>query len=301
MSKLYEVCVEMENRCHLNCLHCSSYDMRQSKIDYNYSDLINFFQIFDSRLHVYLTGGEPLINSNLSMLINEIKEISPQVEVGIFTCGICENLNPIDFELAKKLKISGLDDSYVSLYHFNSKKHDKITALSGSHKTTCKTIENLLKAGIEVKIHLVINSLNYLEIPEIIKYLLEHQVSQVRLLRIVKTGNAADNWEFVGVPYEAQNMVIQKIMGTIDCYSSKLTISGFPEQVACRPFPGAQKCQAGTHVLYICSNGNVYPCACTKNFENLSIGNISNLEPIRKYLNTQKVRNCNEHCLNPIS
>src|SRR5665648_19472 len=157
MSKLYEVCVEMENRCHLNCLHCSSYDMRQSKIDYNYSDLINFFQIFDSRLHVYLTGGEPLINSNLSMLINEIKEISPQVEVGIFTCGICENLNPIDFELAKKLKISGLDDSYVSLYHFNSKKHDKITALSGSHKTTCKTIENLLKAGIEVKIHLVIN------------------------------------------------------------------------------------------------------------------------------------------------
>lgn len=301
MEKEYEIQIEIENKCYLHCLHCSSLSMRHSASNpFSEEELMNFFQLFNVPLHIYFTGGEPLANPNLTTLIKLVKSISTDVNVGVYTCGILKDTTSIDEEFAEKLKMVGLDDCYVSLYHCDSEKHDLITNRSGSYWATIQSIHNLIDKKIDVKVHLVINRYNYLELDKIITNTLNLGVKQVRLLRIVKAGAAVINWETVGLPFDEQNAVIKRIIDNIDKYSGCVTISGFPEEIACRPAPQAIKCQAGTHLLYVTNTKKIYPCACTKSDLTFLIGSINDLDKIKQYLEIQQDCLYNEYCLHPL-
>jgi MoaA/NifB/PqqE/SkfB family radical SAM enzyme len=263
-------------------------------------DLIRFIQIFDVPLHIYFSGGEPLANPDIMPLIKCVKDNSSNIKIGIFTCGVLSNITEIDKYYAKKLKEYGLDDCYISLYHCEPEKHDLITKQNGSYYATIQSIHNLLDCNIDVKIHLVINSYNYQELDRIIFDTLKFGVSQVRLLRIVKTGAAERNWDTIGVPYEKQNTAIRKIINNIGEYNGTITVSGFPDEIACRPSPNAIKCQAGTHLLYITHSKEVYPCACTKNNPLFLICSFNDITKLKKYIYKQRECLCNEKCLNPI-
>lgn len=301
MGRGYEVQIEIENKCYLDCIHCSSLSMRNSEpIIFREEELINFFQLFDVPLHIYFTGGEPLANPNLMTLIKLVKTASPLNSVGIFTSGVLIDNTSIDRDFAHKLKMIGLEDCYISLYHCDSEKHDLITNLKGSYNATLKSINNLINNKIDVKVHLVVNSYNYEELDRIINNILKLGVNQVRILRIVKTGAAEYNWGTVGVSYAKQNAAIKEIIESINKYSGKVTISGFPTEIACRPTPQAIKCQAGTHLLYITNSKQVYPCACTKGNPSFLIAHISDSTKLKQYINQQQDYFCNEECLNPI-
>jgi MoaA/NifB/PqqE/SkfB family radical SAM enzyme len=298
----YEIQIEIENQCYLDCQHCSSLSIRHTVANsFHEEDLVNFIQLFDGHpIHVYFSGGEPLANPNLTSLIKLVKGISSNNNVGIFTCGILKNTTSIDEVFAKKLKNSGLDDCYISLYHYVSEKHDLITNLQGSYYATVQSIRNLIDAKIDVKVNLVINRYNYQELDKIIANILGMGVSQVRLLRLVKAGAAKINWNVIGVSYQEQNIAIKKIINNIDTYSGSVTIAGFPAEIACRPTKYARKCQAGTHLLLITNSKQVYPCACTKNNPYFAIGSIYDLIKLKHYLEKQQHHLYNEQCLNPI-
>lgn len=301
MQREYEIQIEIENRCYLDCLHCSSHLMRHSqRILYPKDELEQFLELFDGPLHIYFSGGEPLAHADIISIISQVKQTVPNAKVGIFTCGILQSNEPIDMHHAIKLKQNGLDDCYISLYHWNSYMHDAITNQSGSYSTTLKSVHNFLQAGIDVKAHLVINRYNHEELHNIISSALNYGVSQVRILRMVKTGAAIDNWDKIGLPYEMQNQAIRKIIDNIERYHGKVTISGFPNETPCRPSSDAIKCQAGTHLLYVTNSKQIYPCACTKNNSNFLIGAVNELAKIKAYIDNQKKRVFNENCLNPI-
>lgn len=301
MRKEYEVQIEIENKCYLDCLHCSSLSMRSSASNpFLEEELMSFFQLFNIPLHIYFTGGEPLANPNLTALIKLVKSASANTKVGIFTCGILKDTTSIDKDFAKKLKMIGLDDCYFSLYHCDPEKHDMITNRRGSYCATEQSIRNFIDKKIDVKVHLVINGYNYQELDKVITNILKLGVSQVRLLRIVKAGAAEINWETIGVPYKKQNSAIKEIIDNIDRYPGSVTISGFPTEIACRPALQAIKCQAGTHLLYVTNSKQIYPCACTKNDTSFSIGSINDLTMLMQYLKRQQDCLYNEDCLNPI-
>lgn len=301
VGKDYEIQIEVENKCYLDCAHCSSLSMRNADISApTNEEIIKFVKIFDVPLHIYFTGGEPLANAGIETLIRTVKAGSPKSKVGIFSCGILSDNMPITESYANILKDAGLDDCYVSLYHYNSQKHDLITNRIGSYDITIKSIQALIKAKIDVKIHLVLNSYNYQELDKIISSFLNIGVSQIRLLRLVKSGAAANNWELIGVSYQKQNEEIMRIISTINNYYGKVTISGFPADIPCRPAQNAIKCQAGTNLLYVTSSKQVYPCACTKNNESFLIGYISESDKLKKYLEDQQDQLFNDTCLNPI-
>jgi MoaA/NifB/PqqE/SkfB family radical SAM enzyme len=262
----YEVHIEIENRCYLDCRHCSSLPMRNSPSNKLTSEeLIRFISLFDVPLHIYFTGGEPLANPDIMLLIGCVKNSSTDIEAGIFTSGVLDGITAISIDYAKKLKDSGLDDCYISLYHCDPEKHDLITNQSGSHHLTVQSIYNLLECDVDVKVHLLINNYNYQELERIVFDIFDLGVSQIRLLRIVKTGAAKKNWDTIGVTYDKQNTAIREIIDSAVKYNGTITISGFPDEIACRPLPNAIKCQAGTHLLYVTNSRDVYPCACTKN------------------------------------
>jgi MoaA/NifB/PqqE/SkfB family radical SAM enzyme len=266
-------------------------------------DLIKALNMINGSVHLYLTGGEPLLSSELQSTIKKIKVLAPHVEVGLFTCGVINtssNLQPMNLETTKSLKDSGLTDCYLSLYHVEKSVHDFITNQPFSFDCTMETISNLMSVGIEAKIHLVVNKYNVQSLEHIIREISEIGVKEIRILRLVHGGNAIENWSEIGVSYATQNEAILEIINKINDFDTKITVSGFPEDFPCRPFENSIKCQAGINVLYITYSGDVYPCACTKNQGQCLIGNISEPDKIGKFLVDNKSRIFNEHCLNTV-
>ncbi|MBW9159711.1 4Fe-4S cluster-binding domain-containing protein [Clostridium tagluense] len=61
-----EIYFEIENKCLLSCKHCSSSSLKDSKQQsYKLEDIKSFINVLDDQLHVYLTGGEPLLNRDI--------------------------------------------------------------------------------------------------------------------------------------------------------------------------------------------------------------------------------------------
>ena len=300
MEKEYEIQIEVGNKCYLNCLHCSSKLMRMEEAQiFTEEELMKIIAVFNMPVHIYFTGGEPLANPNLIQLIKITKRRTTKINTGIFTCGILSDGMPVEMEYSANLKSAGLDDCYISLYHTDADKHDSITNRKGSYVSTMQSIRNLIDSMIEVNVHLVVNQLNYKKLDKIINDILEQGVKHIRLLRIVKTGAAVDNWGMIGVSYQDQEAVIMSIIKKISQYSGAVSISGFPGLIPCRPMPNALKCQAGTHLLYITNSREIYPCACTKNDSRFLIGSVSDTSKLKQYLLAQNDKICNEDCLNP--
>ncbi len=297
-----EVHFEIQNKCLLNCKHCSSKRIRMGDCcSYGLKEIKGIVDIINDPIHIFFTGGEPLIDDTTIKYIKELKKYRESLNIGVFTCGLITNdgrINSISKEKANYYKLAGLSTCYISIYDLNEKIHAKITNMEESLKYTLDTIKNFISAGIIVKVHLVLNRYNIERIQKIIKDLEKVGVDEIRILRLVKSGSAIDNWYEIGVDYKYQNNVIKNIINNIDKYNIKISISGFPNEIPCRPFEGAYKCQGGTNVLYVELNGNVYPCACTKSDERFRIGHISQLNLIENYK-----RSCskyNELCLNPL-
>ncbi|CAI3202398.1 radical SAM/SPASM domain-containing protein [Clostridium neonatale] len=298
-----ELHFEIQNKCLLNCKHCSSKQVREGEAcKYGINEIKELIHILEDPIHIYFTGGEPLINESISTYIEELKKYRNTLDIGIFTCGIVIGENGIESisrEMARYYKDIGLSNCYISIYDLDEKNHSKITNIEKSLDYTLDTIKNFISVGITVKVHLVLNKYNINRIEEILVGLGKIKVAEVRILRLVNTGSATDNWDEIGVDYNYQNKIIKNIIKNIDRYNVKLTISGFPNETPCRPFEGAYRCQGGTNVLYIDINGNVYPCACTKSNEDFKIANISEVELIKIYKTT--CGKYNELCLNSLT
>ena len=67
----------------------------------------------------------------------------------------------------------------------------------------------------------------------------------------------------------------------------------------CRSFQDASFCQAGINLLYIDHSGDVFPCACAKQFANSTrICNIKELGLMEKYIDAFNEIPFHEKCLN---
>ena len=299
----YELQFEIENKCLLNCIHCSSLDTRiAGKRTYTDEDLLQFLKVFDGKAHIYFTGGEPLLYKDLLSLCNAITFANPNFSIGLYTTGNCCDNNPISSRLSRSMKQSGIVDCYFSIYHYNPEQHDKWTNHQGSFNNTILSIKNITDAGIIPKAHVVLSRANCLVLNEVITFCESIGIEEIRFLRLSKTGAAIAHWEQIGLPLTFQNSIIEQLMAEANSHSVRLTFSGYPAVHPCRAFKKSIGCQAGTNLLYIDSSGELYPCACTKRTpEAFRICNIKDIPAVKQYINLQKNKTHHESCLNEIN
>lgn len=296
----YELQFEIENSCALNCVHCSSAELRKNgSIEYSISDLLRFVSIFQNGAYIYFTGGEPLLNNDLLQIANKIRSNNQNARVGLYTTGNLYYHTPITSLLALEMESAGINDCYFSLYSDIASEHDSWTTVHNSFENTVISIQNLLTTKIVPKVHLVLNRHNKNKIEEVIDFCRNIGVKEVRILRLVSSGSAKDNWEQIGIPLSEQNEIIHNLIRKQNGHALRITYSGYPKLYPCRPFPDSIGCQAGTHLLYIDANGDVFPCACTKsNSEKFRIGHISEIERIKEYITSHENIQFNNDCLN---
>lgn len=159
--------IVVTNRCDLSCWYCFYY---AKKSGYVYEPTLEQIREMVRTLRnekpvacnaVQLTGGEPTLRKDLLDIIKIIKEEGID-HVQLNTNGI--NLSK-DLELAKKLRVAGVNTLYLSFDGVTAKTNPK------NHWEVGKTIENCRKAGIGiVLVPTIIKSVNDHEIGDILRF-----------------------------------------------------------------------------------------------------------------------------------
>lgn len=299
----YELQFEIEKACLLDCIHCSSADMRSKGMrSYSDEELLDFLSLFHGNVHVYFTGGEPLLYTNLTRLCAQITLENKHIEIGLYTTGNCVGRRAVSKDLSRNMAQAGIVDCYFSIYSDNEDEHDKWTETKGSFSNTLESIRILKNAGIIPKAHLVLTQNNQNKINQVIEFCQEIGMEEVRILKLTPSGNAKKHWEQIGIPIEVQNKLLRQLIPQKMNYSVKITLSGYPDLHPCRSWEGAVGCQAGINLLYIDSEGDVFPCACSKrNPARFRIGHITELAKIHQYITSREKNVNNDRCLNELA
>lgn len=301
VSSTYEIQLEITNKCSLKCKHCSNSSINMSSsIGYKLIDITDLIDASAVKYDINLTGGEPLEHCSLIEVIKELRSHNNVNSIGLFSSGVISSGNKcdyVDIDFAKSLESAGLSSASISLYHSIDTYHDKITGRKGSFTCSINTIENLIMSGIHVKAHLVVNKYNIRDLENTLIRLKCIGLPEVRLLRIVKTGNAITNWDEIGVDYNDQNEFICNVIKSKNNKLPILSVSGYPEISSCRPYNDSIKCQAGSRICYINFDGMVYPCACTIGKKDYIVSHVSDKDKIVEYIKSSLGKH-NELCLN---
>lgn len=214
MANLNELCLEITNRCIMNCLHCSTaspgceervdeLSLREMKM------IISDFHALGGKI-LEISGGEPTLHRNLVDIVAFAK--GKDLKTRLYTCGVSYNrrLRPLSAALLKKLHKQGLDKIIFNLQGATSEVHDLITRKSGSFEALCQTIINAEKLGFWIGTHFVPMQPNANSFEDVLKLANKLGIDEVALLRFVPQGRGEINkiklklasdklWEFLKI------------------------------------------------------------------------------------------------------
>lgn len=117
--------ISVTDRCNLQCIYCMPKNNKNwfdSSDILTYDEMIRFASIM-SKLgieNIRLTGGEPLLRSNIEILVKNLSKITGIKKVSMTTNGILLS------HKISQLKKAGLSSINISLDTFNHKKFKKI-------------------------------------------------------------------------------------------------------------------------------------------------------------------------------
>ncbi|WP_017755761.1 GTP 3',8-cyclase MoaA [Calidifontibacillus oryziterrae] len=155
---------------------------------------------------IRLTGGEPLLRKDLPLLINRIKLVEGIKDIALTTNGV---------HLAKQaqtLRDAGLDRVNVSLDALDDELFGKINGRNVSVKVVLKGIEAAQKAGLVVKVNMVVKKgMNDQQILPMARYFKEKNIN-LRFIEFMDVGNSNGwNLEQVVSKKEIVGMISKEI------------------------------------------------------------------------------------------
>ncbi len=173
---IYYLRISVTDRCNLRCRYCMP--DRFKKLPHSeilrYEEIIHFIKIASSMgfYKIRLTGGEPLIRSSITVLIQQISKIPGIKDLSITTNGT------LLAEMAKDLFDAGLHRINISLDTLKPEKYRYITHVD-AFSYVWKGIEKALEIGFSpVKINVVLlKGLNDDEILDLAKLTFDYPIS----------------------------------------------------------------------------------------------------------------------------
>ena len=158
--------IDLTHRCNFRCVHCYLGDQESIATKRNrelsteqWLGIVD--QITDAGcLYLLITGGDPLISNNFSIIYKYAK--LKGLLVTVFTNGTL--LSEEIVGLFKELPPHAVE---ISLYGASEETYEKITGIKGAYARCISGIERLLAAGIRVNLKTILMTLNRHEFEEI--------------------------------------------------------------------------------------------------------------------------------------
>ncbi len=182
--------VSITDRCNLRCVYCMPPEGIERKSHdqiMRYDEIVNFIRIVAAEgvTEIRLTGGEPLVRKDLSLLVEMISNVPGIKDISLTTNGIFL-ADQID-GLAK----AGLKRINVSLDTLDKDKFRRITR-GGDINRVIEGIKTAEAAGLSpIKINTVmLNGVNSEELEDIARLSIEHPW-QIRFIELMPVQNLA--------------------------------------------------------------------------------------------------------------
>lgn len=273
--KLSYVFLELSKKCNLNCLHCGS-DCKSVNNEpeltlESWLKIIDYiFQKYSNIPALILTGGEPLIYSNLQQILERIS--SYNFRWGIVTNGM--NMSEQKMEMLLKNTIYSITLSLDG----TEKSHNKLRNSEISFQNTLNALKIIEKSDIKFKdVVTCVYPDNLNELDKIAEILIENKIFNWRLFRIFPSGRAYKNSE-IQLSFEQTQQIVNWIKFSKLKYSKlglniNFSCEGwlpFDEDLKVRDNPFF--CRAGINIASILSNGII--TGCSNNHESFYAGNI---------------------------
>jgi radical SAM protein with 4Fe4S-binding SPASM domain len=273
---------EVTSKCNLKCKHCYLGNTTKSYLqELSTEEAMEFCkQIIKNKIFwVAITGGEPLLRSDLFDIVSYLTE--NQICVMLSTNGTL-----VTERTAKMLKNAGVRSVQVSIDGANHFTHDKIRGVRGSFHKAIKAVKTFIKVGIpDVTIASVATKLNYTEIPKIIDLAVKLRASRYRIINLMLEGNARKNTsELLLDTYEKMNLVKSVKNKLLKC-KGKILVQQEDKPTMFYSFKNKERkkssrifigCAAGRTICKVSSDGWVSPCSYFVTKEMLA-GNIRKL------------------------
>jgi MoaA/NifB/PqqE/SkfB family radical SAM enzyme/ubiquinone/menaquinone biosynthesis C-methylase UbiE len=266
--RLFSVTLAVTNRCRYNCWHC--YNAGRSQKDMPLSALKQITkELQDLRVvNVTLTGGEPLLRSDLEKIAASFDE---RTNLVLNTTG-----DGLTDERARALREAGVFSIGISLDSADADEHDRMRGKKGAFRTALDALETASQNGfypyiIALATHEFLQSERFWEF---MRFAREAGALEVHLLEPSATGKLAGNKDVL--LKEADKKLLFR-------YQSETAENESMPILSCFLYLESQQafgCGAGLTHLYIDGSGQVCPC----NLVPLSFGNITE-EPFNQILN----------------
>jgi radical SAM protein with 4Fe4S-binding SPASM domain len=262
------------NLCNLRCKHCYQDDFsKKSDLDWpglkRVSDnLLTTLREWDKTACIHLTGGEPLLKTELFPLLSDLDQQPTVEELGIITNGLL-----IDREMMKRLSgFSKLKKMKISLDGGDAETNDSIRQKG----TFDKVMENLplIKEAerFEILFMVTVMKKNFKSLPSLFKLCRDLGIDGLIIERFIPLGRGREIMGEVLSKEEWKEMIGM----LLDFFSIEKEPSFLPYQAFQISFHEEEPellgapCIIGTDGLCIMPEGTVFPC---RRFP-ISIGNL---------------------------
>lgn len=206
--KIFSMQWHLTDGCDQACQHCYIYQnanyLKESKKELSFEqaasvvdNFISFCEKMNCEPRLSITGGDPL-------LYKHVWEVLLYISSKNIPFSILGNPFHLNDDVCNKLKSLGCVSYQMSLDGLE-KTHDGIRK-RGSFKATLEKIKMLKLAGIKTVIMTTVSKLNYLEISELVKIVVEHEVDTYAFARYCPTPDDSDKDSFM-TPLEYKNFL----------------------------------------------------------------------------------------------
>lgn len=261
MSKLYEVTIEVTQRCPNRCIYCSSVASPEAMESLDFDIIcqcVDDAAALGAKL-INLSGGEPMLRSDIAEIADYIHNKGLKIRLyssGIYYDGSYHTM-PVELLQAIKGKVDLLIFNYESSI---PEVYGKIMGTSSDNLALLEeTIRNAIQIGIDVEAHLVPMKFNYLQIPETLERLYSLGVSNVSLLRLVPQGRVQENEDLVILSEEERSELKMMFAKLSKKYPKDRLRLGKPHRSE-----RFVSCNTGTVRMVVRYDGFVFPCGAFK-------------------------------------
>ena len=184
-------------RCNNNCIFCSEADEYMNGLNPKSTKQIKkeISQVRVSYNLVNFMGREPTLRKDFIELLKFAKKLDFR-QVGFTTNG--RLLAYKDF--AKKVLGAGVNQIVVSLNGATPETHDSQTQVKGSFFQTIKGVRNVIDLKdkkFSLIVNLLLNKMNYLELPEMINLLKDLGVREINILNAAPLSKRSRNKKII--------------------------------------------------------------------------------------------------------
>lgn len=265
----YVVAINLTRRCNLACPHCyldaterggrDPLELTQDEV----CDLLDQIAELSCETMVVLTGGEPLLRSDLTAIVAHAATLGLMTVLGT-------NATALTRHQVRQLKTAGLAGVGISIDSLVPKKHDDFRGSVGAWEKSMTAIDVCRREGLAFQIHFSVNDDNADELDAMIAFARDAGALALNVFFLVCTGRGET---YTKISVETYDRVMaqlvkaahqeQDFMIRAKCapHFKRLALELDPDWPITRK-QGYELggCLAGSHYARITPTGEVTPC-----------------------------------------